>query len=122
MAMWIPRMGMNLTCDEVRVPVKVWEGGAVRVGGTRLTLESVLYAYLDGATPEEILRMFPSTDLGDVYLVIGYYLTRREEADEYLRRCDEEWEQAKAEIDAQPGQKELRDRIRSRAKKPELIE
>ena len=115
MATWIRELGMELTYDEVRVPVKVWDGGAVRVGKTRVSLESVLGAYIRGASPIEIAyEMFPGLEIADVYLVIGYYLTRQEEGEAYLRRCDEEWERVKAEIDAQPGQQEHRESFRAR--------
>ena len=115
MATWIPGFDMSLTFDEIRVPVQVWEDGSVRVGKTRVSLESVLGAYIRGARPGEIAyEIFPGLEIADVYLVIGYYLTRQEEGEAYLRRCDEEWERIKAEIDAQPGQQEHRESFRAR--------
>lgn len=119
MAKWIPELGMKLTYDEVRLPVSVWPDGRVSADGTRLTLETVLYAIREANSPERIVEMFPGTDLGHLYLLEGYYLTRTKEAKNYLRKNDEAWERAKAEIDAQPGQKELRERIRERARKME---
>ena len=117
MATWIPELEMELTYDEVRLPVSVWPGGKVSADGTRLTLETVLYAIREANSPERIVEMFPMTDLGHLYLLTGYYLTRTNEAEEYLRKNDQAWERAKAKIDAQPGQKELRERIRERARK-----
>ena len=122
MATWIPELGMELTFDEVRVPVSVWENGKVSADGTRLTLETVLYAISEANPPERIVEMFPGTKLPDLYLIAGYYRTRGKEAREYMRKLDEEWEQAKAEIDAQPGQQELRDRIKARARKMGITE
>jgi uncharacterized protein (DUF433 family) len=58
--------------------------GVIRVGGTRVTLDTVIAAYRDGATAEEIERQYPSLDLADVYAVIGDYLHRRTEVDTYL--------------------------------------
>lgn len=122
MATWIPGFDMNLTFDEIRVPVQVWEDGSVRVGGSRVTLATVLYAFNGGAKPESLLEMFPGIDLADAYHLFGYYLARSDEVAEYLGKCDDEWDRVKAEIDAQPGQRELRERIRARWKEMGLTE
>ena len=122
MATWIPELGMELTYDEVRVPVSVWQDGKVSADGTRLTLETVLYALSEANPPERIVEMFPGTKLSDLYLLSGYYRTCREEARVFLKKNDEEWERAKAEIDAQPGQQELRDRIKARSRKMGITE
>ena len=58
--------------------------GLIRVAGTRVSLDSVVRAFQDGATPEEICLDFPSLDLARVYSVLAYYLTRRETIDAYL--------------------------------------
>lgn len=58
--------------------------GVIRVAGTRVSLDSVIRAFQDGATPEEIRLDFPSLDLARVYSVLAYYLTRRETIDAYL--------------------------------------
>ena len=122
MAVWIPELGMELTYDEVRLPVAVWENGKVSADGTRLTLETVLHAISEANPPERIVEMFPGTKLSDLYLLTGYQRSRREEVKEYMRKNDEAWERAKAEIDAQPGQQELRDRIKARARKMRISE
>lgn len=58
--------------------------GVIRVGGTRVTLDTVVAAYRDGATVEEIARQYPSLDLTDVHAVILCYLERRGEIQVYL--------------------------------------
>ena len=60
------------------------ENGALRVGQTRVALESVLWAHQQGATPEEIRDEFPTLELADVYDVVAYYLRHREDVDRYL--------------------------------------
>jgi uncharacterized protein (DUF433 family) len=60
--------------------------GVVRVGKTRVTLNTVVGAFAQGATAEEIAQQYPSLHLADVYHVIGYYLQRPAEVDEYLRQ------------------------------------
>jgi uncharacterized protein (DUF433 family) len=55
-----------------------------RVAHTRVTLLTLIDAFLEGATPEEICQEYPSVDLADVYAVIAFYLARRDEIDAYL--------------------------------------
>ena len=71
------------------VPLDQDETGAIRVGKTRVLLELVIEAYVDGATPETIVQWFESLRLADVYTVISYYLNHEEEVKEYLRQRDE---------------------------------
>ena len=48
------------------------------------SLDSLLFAYNEGAKPEEIAERFPSLALPDIYAIIAYYLRNREELDAYL--------------------------------------
>jgi len=57
-----------------------------RVGNTRVTLATVISAFRDGSTAEEIVQQYPSLNLADVYCVIGYYLRRTSEVDAYLQK------------------------------------
>ena len=68
------------------IPLTVDAHGVLRVGHTRVTLETVLAAFADGATAEEIVQQYPSLHLADVYSVIGYYLHHTSEIDAYLRQ------------------------------------
>jgi hypothetical protein len=54
------------------------------VGHTRVTLDTVIEAFQEGATAETIAQQYPSLDLADGYAVIGYYLRRRPEVETYL--------------------------------------
>lgn len=67
--------------------------GVLRVGGTRVTLDTIVSAFEDGATPEEIAQQYPSLNLADVYAVIGYYLQNQSVVRQYL---DERQRQADA--------------------------
>lgn len=68
------------------VPVIMDGDGVMRVASTRVTLDSIVWAFLDGATAEEITSQYPALDLADVYAVITYYLHRRAEIDSYLQK------------------------------------
>jgi uncharacterized protein (DUF433 family) len=55
-------------------PLTQVAGGALRVEGTRVGLESVVHAFDLGATPEEIVQQFPTLDIASTYEVIAYVL------------------------------------------------
>ncbi|MBK5938056.1 DUF433 domain-containing protein [Halochromatium roseum] len=65
-------------------PIAADADGSFRVGNSRVTLETVISAFLDGATAEEIAEQYPALSLGEVYAVIAYYLTHTAEVDQYL--------------------------------------
>jgi uncharacterized protein (DUF433 family) len=75
---------MSLTISTELPPLETDADGVVRVGGTRVSLDSVIYAFNEGSTPEEIVQQYTTLDLTNVYAVIGYYLQRRGEVNEYL--------------------------------------
>ncbi len=68
------------------MPLQIDADGLVHVGGTRVTLDTVVAAFADGATAEEIVQQYPSVSLADVYAVLGYYLRHHAEVDAYLQR------------------------------------
>jgi uncharacterized protein (DUF433 family) len=68
------------------IPLETDTDGAIRVGKTRVTLDTIVLAFNDGATAEEIAQQYPSVPLADVYYVIGYYLRRSAEVETYLAR------------------------------------
>ena len=45
------------------IPLEADGEGVVRVGGTRVTLDTVVAAFNEGATAEEIVYQYPSLDL-----------------------------------------------------------
>ncbi len=75
---------MELNNFGTNLPLVTDPNGTVRVGETRVTLDSVLEAFKNGATCEEIVLQFPVLDMSDVYLVIGFYLKNRETVEKYL--------------------------------------
>lgn len=81
---------MSLTVEPQPVPLTTTAEGVVLVSGTRVTLDTVVGAFLDGATPETIAQQYPSLTLADVYAVISYYLNHRAEVDAYLSQAQTE--------------------------------
>jgi len=67
--------------------------GAYWISGTRVSLNSVVLAFLDGISPETIAaECYPVLTLEQVYGAITYYLSHRDELDDYLRESDAEFE------------------------------
>ena len=91
---------MSLGIETPPLPIQVDDDGVARVGQTRVTLDSVVAAFLDGATAEEIAQQYPSLSLADIYSVIGYYLYRRSEVDLYLQRRQRQAAALQAETEA----------------------
>lgn len=62
------------------------------ITGTRVSLDSIVYAFLSGQTAESIAQSFPLLRLEQVYGAIAYYLAHREEIDTYLQRVRADYE------------------------------
>lgn len=62
------------------------------VTGTRVSLDSIVYAFLEGQTVESIAQSFPVLTLEEVYGAITFYLANRYDIDAYLRREEAEFE------------------------------
>lgn len=58
---------------------QVWQ-----IKGTRVALDSVIYQFQQGRSPEAIQDAFPALSLGQVYAAIAYYLDHQAELDAYL--------------------------------------
>ena len=62
------------------------------IARTRVSLDSVVFAFLDGLSPETIAtECFPVLTLEQVYGAITYYLSHRAEIDDYLQQADAEF-------------------------------
>lgn len=88
--------------------------GTIRVGGTRVTLETVIAAFQSGATAEQIAQDYPSLSLADIYTVIGIYLRHRGAVESYLERQRTEAEQIRAQIESKPETQLIRQQLLAR--------
>ena len=75
---------MAFSIETQTVPIEIDTHGVMRIAGTRVTLDTVVAAFEQGATAEEIAQQYTSLDLADVYSVIGFYLRWRGEILDYL--------------------------------------
>lgn len=95
-------------------PLRVDERGVIRVGRTRIPLETVLTAFRQGYTPEEIVMQFPVLQLEDVYATVTCYLHNREILDAYLEKVKRLGEKNREQLETLLPTRELRQRLRRR--------
>ena len=105
---------MSLALASEPLPLATDRDGVVRVGGTRVTLDTLVYAFNEGASAEEIAFRYPSLDLADIYAAITYYLQNRAEVESYLREREARANQVRQENQARFDPKGLRERLLAR--------
>jgi uncharacterized protein (DUF433 family) len=104
----------TLQLTPVPTPLRVDEGGAVRVGQTRVTLDTLVGSYRDGSTAEEIVQQYPTLALADVHAALAYYLTHRPEVEAYLRGREAEAAELRREVEQISDQRGVRERLLAR--------
>ncbi len=62
------------------------------IAGTRISLDSVVYTFRNGLSPESIVQSFPLLTLEQVYGAIAFYLANRDDIDAYLALEEEEFD------------------------------
>lgn len=85
--------------------------GGYWVTGTRVSLDSIAYAFLRGSSPESIAQSFPVLTLEEVYGGIAFYLAHQAEVDALLQQTEAEFsalEKASREANS-PLHKKLRE-------------
>jgi uncharacterized protein (DUF433 family) len=105
---------MSLNPGSTPVPLRPDADGVMRVGGTRVTLDTVVAAFQEGATAEEIVEQYPSLRLADVYFVIGYYLDNQVAVDLYLQERDRRSAEVRQENETRFPPQGVRDRLLAR--------
>jgi len=68
--------------------------GGLYVAGTRVSLDSVVIHFQEGASPEKIVHSFPTLKLSQVYGAIAYYLENEEMISKYVAEGEREFEQS----------------------------
>ena len=67
------------------------------VAQSRVSLDSIVYAFINGQTAESIAQSFPVLTLEQVYGAIAYYLANRDEIDSYLKARQEQFEERRTQ-------------------------
>jgi uncharacterized protein (DUF433 family) len=95
-------------------PLTLGEDGTIRISGSRVTLDSVVHAFQQGATAEQIQDSFPSLTLREIYGTIAYYLEHPDQVEAYLREQARAAEETRHYIENRQDSTSLRARIRAR--------
>jgi uncharacterized protein (DUF433 family) len=109
---------MEILKETIIMPFVVTEQGTIRIKGSRVSVDSIIYHFKLGATAEQIVQSFPSLTLGDVYSSIAYYLTHHHEMEEYLEEQTVAADNLQGEFESNPDYQaeiaELRSRMLGR--------
>ena len=106
------RMSIAIQTDSV--PLKMDSDGAIRVGGTRVTLDILIAEHELGSTPEQIAAAYDTVPLADVYAAIGYYLRHTAEIDVYLAQRRQAAEELRKKVEDGKDRHGLRERLLAR--------
>jgi uncharacterized protein (DUF433 family) len=71
--------------------------GGCYVTGSRVSLDSIVYAFLTGDSPEGIAESFPALTVEQVYGGVAFYLAHRDQIDEHLRKARTDFDRLRAE-------------------------
>ena len=66
--------------------------GGYYVAGMRISIDSVVYSFNEGQSPEAIQEDFPSLKHAQIYGAIAFYLDHQAEIDKYLVDTEREFE------------------------------
>lgn len=105
---------MSLAIAPEQLPLAEETDGVICVIGTRVTLDTVLAAFNEGASAEDIVSMSSSLDLADVYAVVAYYLRRRADVEKYFHRREQEAPVVRAENESCCNPNGIRERLLAR--------
>jgi len=72
--------------------------GGYWITGSRISLDSIVYAFLRGGSPESIAHSFPLVTLEQVYGTIAFYLAHQSQIDNYLRQGESEFEALRQKV------------------------
>ena len=105
---------MDLAAVTEKIPIETDKDDVIRVGNTRVTLETLVLAFNGGSTAEEIVYQFPVLNIADVYAVITYYLRNRDTVEKYLNNRMQLSEQVKRRKQENKNMNDIRERLLAR--------
>jgi uncharacterized protein (DUF433 family) len=110
------RMAIVETTQEL--PLTTTADGTIKISGSRVSLDSIIFNYRQGATAEEIAMRFPGVRLADIHSCIAYFLNHHEEVDKYLADRERSAADLREQIISDPlqqqGLNDMRERINAR--------
>lgn len=110
---------MSLSVTAQPVPLWTDSDGVIRVGGSRVTLDTLIGAFRDGASAEAIADQYPSLSLADIYAVIGFYLHHQAEVDAHLEQHHQEAARVREANEKRFDPSGIRERLQNRRPRQE---
>ena len=108
---------MNVVVSTSEIKLTKTEAGVLRIGDSRVSLDTVIIAFAQGATPEQIVEDYDSLELSEVYAAISYYLQNREEVEEYLAHRKVQRDNLRREIESRSNPQGIREKLLARRRK-----
>jgi len=102
---------MEFSIDTTPPPFVYDSKGIIRVGGTRITLDTIIQTFKDGSTCEEIVYQYPVLKLSDVYSAVSYYLNNQEKVETYLEEHHRTANKIQYKIESHFEVNKIRDRL-----------
>ncbi len=93
------------------VALRIDADGVLRIGASRVTLDTLVYHYRDGASADEIALRFESLGLPEIHAAIAYYLNHRVELDAYLAQRAIEATELRNQVESRQGGGAIRQRL-----------
>jgi uncharacterized protein (DUF433 family) len=90
-----------LPVDTDSQPVRLDDGGVIRVGRSRVSLDLIVEQYESGMSPEEMTRAYDTLGLADIHAAIAYYLRHRDHVKAYLTQRRKDAESLRAKIETE---------------------
>lgn len=105
---------MSVVVSTSEIKLTQTESGVLRIGDSRVSLDTVITAFAQGATPEQIVEDYDSLELAEVYAAISYYLQNREEVENYLARRKVQRDQLRRQKESRSNPQGIRERLLAR--------
>jgi uncharacterized protein (DUF433 family) len=98
-------------------PLALADDGTIRIANSRVTLDSIVHEFKEGASAEQIQEDFPSLSLREIYGATSYYLDHTDDVEQYLQEQETTEKQTRQEIEAASDSSKVRKRVRDRLAK-----
>jgi uncharacterized protein (DUF433 family) len=108
---------MVLSPETLRVPLSRSVDGDLCITGTRISLDLLMADYKSGKSAELIASSYPSLELADVYGVLAYYHSHRNEVEGYLLEQEALRQKLHAQIERDFPQEGLAATIKARLRR-----
>jgi uncharacterized protein (DUF433 family) len=108
---------MSVVVSTSEIKLTKTEAGVLRIGDSRVSLDTVIIAFGQGATPEQIVEDYDSLELAEVYAAISYYLQNREEVEDYLTQRKVQRDELRRKIESRSNPQGIREKLLARRRK-----